>query len=54
MAITVLFSFMTGWTEFILAWTFLEDPARFTLAMALRSMQGEYTTPGLTSLPCRS
>lgn len=45
MAITVLFSFMTGWTEFILAWTFLEDPARFTLAMALRSMQGEYTTP---------
>ncbi len=45
MAITVLFSFMTGWTEFILAWTFLEDPSRFTLAMALRSMQGEYTTP---------
>jgi len=45
MAITILFSFMTGWTEFILAWTFLEDPARFTLAMALRSMQGEYTTP---------
>jgi len=45
MAITILFSFMTGWTEFILAWTFLEDPSRFTLAMALRSMQGEYTTP---------
>jgi arabinogalactan oligomer/maltooligosaccharide transport system permease protein len=45
MAITILFSFMTGWTEFILAWTFLEDPAHFTLAMALRSMQGEYTTP---------
>ncbi len=45
MAITVLFSFMTGWTEFVLAWTFLEDPSRFTLAMALRSMQGEYTTP---------
>lgn len=45
MAITVLFSFMTGWTEFVLAWTFLEDPSRFTLAMALRSMQGQYTTP---------
>jgi len=45
LAITVLFSFMTGWTEFILAWTFLEDPSRFTLAMALRSMQGQYSTP---------
>jgi arabinogalactan oligomer/maltooligosaccharide transport system permease protein len=45
LAVTVLFSFMTGWTEFILAWTFLDDPARFTLAMALRSMQGQYSTP---------
>ena len=45
LAITVLFSFMSGWTEFILAWTFLEDPSRFTLAMALRSMQGQYSTP---------
>jgi len=45
LAITVLFSFMTGWTEFILAWTFLENPSRFTLAMALRSMQGQYSTP---------
>lgn len=45
LAITVLFSFMTGWTEFVLAWTFLENPSRFTLAMALRSMQGQYSTP---------
>ncbi|MHC1740889.1 MAG: sugar ABC transporter permease [Anaerolineaceae bacterium] len=45
LAITILFSFMTGWTEFVLAWTFLEDPSRFTLAMALRSMQGQYSTP---------
>ncbi len=45
LAVTVLFSFMTGWTEFILAWTFLEDPSRFTLAMALRSMQGQFATP---------
>jgi arabinogalactan oligomer/maltooligosaccharide transport system permease protein len=44
-AVTVLFAFMTGWTEFILAWTFLEDPSRFTLAMALRSMQGQFATP---------
>lgn len=45
MAVTTLFSFMTGWTEFILAWVFLDNPQRFTLAMALRSMQGQFTTP---------
>jgi arabinogalactan oligomer/maltooligosaccharide transport system permease protein len=45
LAVTVLFAFMTGWTEFILAWTFLENPSRFTLAMALRSMQGQFATP---------
>ncbi len=48
LAVTVLFAFMSGWTEFILAWTFLEDPSRFTLAMALRSMQGQYATPWST------
>jgi arabinogalactan oligomer/maltooligosaccharide transport system permease protein len=45
LAVTILFAFMSGWTEFILAWTFLEDPSRFTLAMALRSMQGQFATP---------
>jgi arabinogalactan oligomer/maltooligosaccharide transport system permease protein len=45
LAVTVLFSFMTGWTEFVMAWSFLEDPSRFTLAMALRSMQGQFSTP---------
>ncbi|MBC8447658.1 MAG: ABC transporter permease subunit [Chloroflexi bacterium] len=45
LAVTVLFSFMTGWTEFVMAWTFLENPSRFTLAMALRSMQGQFATP---------
>lgn len=45
LAVTVLFSFMTGWTEFILAWTFLDNPRNYTLAMALRSMQGQYATP---------
>jgi len=44
-AVTILFAFMAGWTEFILAWTFLEAPSRFTLAMALRSMQGQFSTP---------
>ncbi len=45
LAVAILFSFMTGWTEFILAWSFLEDPSRFTLAMALRSMVGQFSTP---------
>jgi arabinogalactan oligomer/maltooligosaccharide transport system permease protein len=45
LAVTVLLGFMTGWTEFVMAWLFLEDPSRFTLAMALRSLQGQYTTP---------
>jgi len=45
LAVTVLFAFMSGWTEFVLAWSFLEAPSRFTLAMALRSMQGQFATP---------
>ncbi len=45
LAVTTLFAFMTAWTEFILAWVFLDSPGRFTLAMALRSMQGQFETP---------
>ncbi len=40
LAVTILFSFMSGWTEFMMAWVFLEDPERTTLAMALRSISG--------------
>jgi arabinogalactan oligomer / maltooligosaccharide transport system permease protein len=43
-AITVLFGFMAAWTEFALAWTFLTDPDRFTLAMGLNSMVGQYSS----------
>lgn len=43
-SITVLFGFMASWTEFILAWTFLTDPNRFTLAMGLSSMVGQYSS----------
>ena len=43
-AITVLFGFMAAWTEFVLAWTFLTDPGRFTLAMGLSSMIGQYSS----------
>jgi arabinogalactan oligomer / maltooligosaccharide transport system permease protein len=44
-AVTILLGFMNGWTEFVLAWLMLEDPTRFTLPMALRSMQGQFSTP---------
>jgi len=39
-AITILFGFMAAWTEYVLAWTFLNDPERFTLAMGLYAMAG--------------
>jgi ABC-type maltose transport system permease subunit len=40
-AIVVLFSFMTGWTEFILSWIFLTGEVQnYTLAMALATMTG--------------
>ncbi len=39
-AITILFGFMAAWTEYVLAWTFLNDPNRFTLAMGLYAMAG--------------
>ena len=43
-AVTALFGFMSGWTEIILAWTMLENPKTFTLAMALYGMVGQYGT----------
>ena len=43
-AVTALFSFMTAWNEFILAATFLDDAARFTLPVALQRFVGEYKT----------
>lgn len=43
MAVTALMGFLTGWSEFILAWTFLVDPSRFTLPMVLRGMTGQYS-----------
>jgi arabinogalactan oligomer/maltooligosaccharide transport system permease protein len=42
MAVTALMGFLTGWSEFILAWTFLTEPSRFTLPMVLRGMTGQY------------
>ncbi|AEI68826.1 sugar ABC transporter permease [Corallococcus macrosporus] len=42
LAVTALFSFMTAWNEFILAATLLNDPARFTLPVALQRFVGEH------------
>ncbi len=44
LAVTALFAFIAGWTEFILSWTFLNDPSTFTLAMALNGMVGQYAS----------
>lgn len=44
LAITALFGFMTGWTEFVLSWQFITRPQWFTLAMALYGMQGQYAS----------
>lgn len=38
LAITGLFGFITGWTEFAMAWLLLENPGSFTLAMILRGL----------------
>jgi arabinogalactan oligomer / maltooligosaccharide transport system permease protein len=42
MAVTALWGFLTGWSEFILAWTFLVRPDTFTLPMVLRGMVGQF------------
>lgn len=44
LAVTLLLGFMAGWTEFVLAWLFISDPNRITLAMSLYSFQGQYAS----------
>lgn len=43
-AVTALWGFLTGWSEFILSWTFLTRPETFTLPMILRGMVGQYAS----------
>jgi arabinogalactan oligomer/maltooligosaccharide transport system permease protein len=43
-AVTALWGFLNGWSEFILSWTFLTDPVTFTLPMVLRGMVGQYAS----------
>ncbi|MEI7555294.1 ABC transporter permease subunit [Candidatus Chlorohelix sp.] len=42
LAVTALFGFIGGWTEFYFSWQFLTNPKDFTLAMALSQMSGQY------------
>lgn len=44
LAVTMLLGFMAGWTEFVLAWLFISDSSRITLAMSLYSFQGQYAS----------
>lgn len=42
-AITALFSFMTGWNEFILAATFMSKENLYTLPVGLQGLVGQYS-----------
>jgi len=42
-AITALFSFMSAWNEFVLAYTFLSKESAFTLPVTIRNYVGEHT-----------
>jgi len=43
-AVTALFSFMTGWNEFILAATFLEDELKYTAPVGLKFFVGGFSS----------
>ena len=43
LAVTFLFSFMTGWNEFILAATFMSNETSYTLPVMLQQFIGEYS-----------
>jgi arabinogalactan oligomer / maltooligosaccharide transport system permease protein len=43
-AVTLLFSFLAGWSEYLMAWTFLSDPDKFTLPMLLAGMVGQFSS----------
>jgi arabinogalactan oligomer/maltooligosaccharide transport system permease protein len=42
--VNMLLSFMAGWSEYLMAWTFLSDPQKFTLPMVLAGMVGQYSS----------
>lgn len=40
-AVTALFSFMTAWNEFVLAYTFMTDPLSYTLSVEVQQYVGQ-------------
>lgn len=40
-AVTALFSFMTAWNEFVLAYTFMSEPTAYTLPVAVQGYVGK-------------
>jgi arabinogalactan oligomer/maltooligosaccharide transport system permease protein len=51
LAVTALFGFIAGWTEFILSQVFVVgDPSQWTLAIAMNALVGQYagSTPWST------
>ncbi|MGE5576578.1 MAG: sugar ABC transporter permease [Syntrophothermus sp.] len=44
LAVTGLFSFMTGWSEYIVARVVLTQPGLFTLPLGLVNLQGQFST----------
>jgi len=44
LAITALFSFMSSWSEYVVAAVVLQDPALYTLPLGLRSFQASLAT----------
>jgi arabinogalactan oligomer/maltooligosaccharide transport system permease protein len=44
LAVTALFCFLTAWNEFILAYTFMNDPRAWTLPVAMQRYVGDYST----------
>lgn len=44
LAVTAFLGFVSGWTEFYFSWMFLTKSSDETLAMALYSMQGAFTS----------
>ncbi len=44
-ATVMLYTFVIAWNEFLFAFTFLSDPAKFTLSPGLRYLYDSYHTP---------
>ncbi|WP_020612603.1 carbohydrate ABC transporter permease [Sediminispirochaeta bajacaliforniensis] len=43
-AVTSVFSFITGWNEYIFASVFMKSYSKWTLSLGISSFQGQYTT----------